>query len=602
MAQTPRDACEAALGLGGTRWGMVTDVILPFSRNGIVGAFLLGFGRGLGETMIVVLVLSKANHLTWAIMGPNGLGSIAKEITEDFPTATPLDQSALILLGLVLFVTTLLVNLVARAIVNRGSRTDGRHRRTDPTRAPPPADRRSASTGPVPVQSGGRPTQPPKVHQRDRCCSRRAARRWPPWPWSGSIFTLAGINAPFGMLVSWFLLFFAIYGMLCWRLHGILVAKDRMATVGIWAGALSGHVHPGRGDPLRDPPRGFSAVFDDFPHFLTADMTHLGGAASITQLGVGAAIVGTVEQVGIATVLTVPLGIMTATYLVDSNGPFARLVGAVVDAMTGAPAIIAGPLRLPPVGGSPPRERQIRIRRRTGPGRHDAAHRDPGGPGGGGHRARVPREAALALGAPEWRVLVRVVLPTARAGLMTAVILGIARIAGETAPVLFNAGGLEAYNWNPFSGQQDDLPLRIYENIFQPGAVITQSAWGASFVLVCLVLILFVVARLLGSSAPGQSWFVPWTKLRKNTAVDELMNAHNDPYCPSPPTHRSTPRSRPFVTCPDPASAAEPHQPPEGLKHPCLTCSDSKPSTSPDGEPQSGDGDGARLASGRRRC
>jgi phosphate transport system permease protein len=121
MAQAPRDACEAALGLGGTRWGMVTDVILPFSRSGIVGAFLLGFGRGLGETMIVVLVLSKANHLTYALMGPNGLGSIAKEITEDFTTASPLDQSALILLGLVLFGTTLLVNIVARLIVTRSS-------------------------------------------------------------------------------------------------------------------------------------------------------------------------------------------------------------------------------------------------------------------------------------------------------------------------------------------------------------------------------------------------------------------------------------------------------------------------------------------------
>ena len=122
MAQTPRDACEAALGLGGTRWGMVTDVILPFSRNGIVGAFLLGFGRGLGETMIVVLVLSKANHLTAAIMGPNGLGSIAKQITEDFPTGSPLAKSALIFLGLVLFATTLLVNVIARLIVNRGSK------------------------------------------------------------------------------------------------------------------------------------------------------------------------------------------------------------------------------------------------------------------------------------------------------------------------------------------------------------------------------------------------------------------------------------------------------------------------------------------------
>jgi phosphate transport system permease protein len=122
MAQTPREACEAALGLGGTRWGMVTDVILPFSRNGIVGAFLLGFGRGLGETMIVVLVLSKANHLTLAIMGPNGLGSIAKQITEDFPTGSALAKSSLIFLGLVLFATTLLVNVIARVIVNRGAK------------------------------------------------------------------------------------------------------------------------------------------------------------------------------------------------------------------------------------------------------------------------------------------------------------------------------------------------------------------------------------------------------------------------------------------------------------------------------------------------
>ncbi|MGP8005578.1 MAG: phosphate ABC transporter permease subunit PstC [Acidimicrobiales bacterium] len=120
MSQTPREACEGALGLGGTRWGMVTDVIFPFSRNGIVGAFLLGFGRGLGETMIVVLILSQRNIYTWGIMGPNGLGSIAKQITEDFTTGTALDKSALILLGLVLFLITLLVNLVARTIVNRG--------------------------------------------------------------------------------------------------------------------------------------------------------------------------------------------------------------------------------------------------------------------------------------------------------------------------------------------------------------------------------------------------------------------------------------------------------------------------------------------------
>lgn len=121
MAQAPRDVCEAALGLGGTRWGMVTDVILPFSRNGILGAILLGIGRGLGETMIVVLVLSPGNHLTSALMGPGGLGSIALEITEYFVTGPPIEKSALILLGLVLFVTTLVINVVARLIVQRSN-------------------------------------------------------------------------------------------------------------------------------------------------------------------------------------------------------------------------------------------------------------------------------------------------------------------------------------------------------------------------------------------------------------------------------------------------------------------------------------------------
>jgi phosphate transport system permease protein len=122
MAQTPRDVCEAALGLGATRWGMVTDVILPFSRNGILGAVLLGVGRGLGETMIVVLVLSQGNHLTSALMGPGGLGSIAAEITENFVASSVITKSGLILLGLVLFVTTLLINIVARLIVERSNK------------------------------------------------------------------------------------------------------------------------------------------------------------------------------------------------------------------------------------------------------------------------------------------------------------------------------------------------------------------------------------------------------------------------------------------------------------------------------------------------
>jgi phosphate transport system permease protein len=332
-------------------------------------------------------------------------------------------------------------------------------------------------------------------------------------------FSLSSTTAPFGFAVSWFAAFFLIYGIVCWRLYGVLIMKDRLATVAIWTGALVAFAALAAVISYVII-KGFSAVFSDFPHFLTADMTNLGGSAKITQLGVGAAIVGTVEQVGIATVITVPLGILTATYLVSSNGIFARMVAAVVDAMTGAPAIIAG-LFIFLLWVKP---------------RHDAGH--TGFAAGMALAvmmlpivtraaqevvAIVPgslREAALALGAPEWRVLLRVVLPTARAGLMTAVILGVARIAGETAPVLFTAGGFAGYNWNPFSGQQDNLPLRIYENIFQPGRVPVQAAWGASLVLVFVVLILFLTARLLGSAEPGRR-FVPWARLRGSSRNDE---------------------------------------------------------------------------------
>jgi phosphate transport system permease protein len=330
-------------------------------------------------------------------------------------------------------------------------------------------------------------------------------------------FSIAGINAPFGMLVGWYILFFVIHGVLCWRLYGTFSAKDRMATLGIWSGAVVA-IFALVAVIAYVILKGAAAVFDGFPHFLVADMTQLGGNSKITQLGVGAAIVGTVEQVGIATIITVPLGIMTATYLVGSNGPFARMVSAVVDAMTGAPAIIAGLfvylLWVVPhhESGKSGFAAALALAVMMLPIVTRAAQEVV---------AIVPgslREAALALGAPEWRVLVRVVLPTARAGLMTAVILGIARIAGETAPVLFNAGGSAAYNWNPFSGQQDDLPFRIYENIFQPSPVAIQSAWGASLILVCVVLILFLIARWLGRSGGGRRSFIPWPRRRAHNA------------------------------------------------------------------------------------
>ena len=125
MAQTPRDACEAALALGGTKWGMVTDVILPFSRSGIVGGTLLGFSRALGETIAILLILSSTfNRVTAALMGP-GPGSVAKQIAADYTTADAHGRSELTLAGLVLFATTLIFSFGGRLIV-RGSGSPGR--------------------------------------------------------------------------------------------------------------------------------------------------------------------------------------------------------------------------------------------------------------------------------------------------------------------------------------------------------------------------------------------------------------------------------------------------------------------------------------------
>ena len=124
MAQVPRDLCEAAYALGGTRWSMIRDVLLPFARGGIVGAALLGLGRALGETVAVTLLLSLLDRLSFRVLQSGG-SSIPALILNKFGEGGPLGQSALIAAGLALFVLTLVVNLVARRVVLRSAPTLG---------------------------------------------------------------------------------------------------------------------------------------------------------------------------------------------------------------------------------------------------------------------------------------------------------------------------------------------------------------------------------------------------------------------------------------------------------------------------------------------
>ena len=111
----------------------------------------------------------------------------------------------------------------------------------------------------------------------------------------------------------------------------------------------------------------------------------------------------------------------------------------------------------------------------------------------------------------------RIVLPSALTGLVTASILGIARVVGEAAPAIIDAGGSSKVNYNPFKGQQDSLPLMIYNDIRTFVVNEHARAWTAGFVLLALILVLFVVARVIGARQPGRTTRLHPRLIRKGT-------------------------------------------------------------------------------------
>ncbi|HET9187900.1 MAG TPA: phosphate ABC transporter permease PstA [Acidothermaceae bacterium] len=242
----------------------------------------------------------------------------------------------------------------------------------------------------------------------------------------------------------------------------------------------------------------FTAV-RGIPHFSAVFFTHslAGVPPSETGGGIAAAIQGTVEQVFLATLISVPIGLLVAVYVTEyGRGVFARAIRFLVDVMTGIPSIVAGLfiytflviglhqgfsgfagslalsiLMLPVVIRSA--EEMI---------------------------ALVPkayREASYALGVTRWRTIVSVVLPTAMGGLVTGVMLAVARVTGETAPLLLTAFDNNYLNANPFKGQQSSLSLIVYTQAQQAYQPAIDRAWAAAATLILIVIGLYVVARLL---------------------------------------------------------------------------------------------------------
>jgi phosphate transport system permease protein len=315
------------------------------------------------------------------------------------------------------------------------------------------------------------------------------------WVVYGRILPVSGWQ---GYLVTTYAAFLVLYGVAAHLRRDAVEARDRVASAVITTGiaALLGTVGT---VVVYVFTRGIGSID---AQFFTETQEYF-GALSGPEVAVGAAhaIVGTLEQVALATAMTVPLGVATAVYLNEIRGRFAQVVRVVVEAMSALPSVVAGLFvyAVVIVGFGWGRSgfaaslalgiMMLPIVTRT---TEVVLRLVPGG----------LREASLALGASELRTLWHVVLPTARSGLATAVILGVARAVGETSPVLLVAGGSARMNWNPFEGEQESLVFFIWRNIKSPSDRLNSLAFGGAVALVAIVLTLFVITRLLAGRTP----------------------------------------------------------------------------------------------------
>ncbi|MEV7022303.1 phosphate ABC transporter permease PstA [Kitasatospora sp. NPDC093558] len=326
------------------------------------------------------------------------------------------------------------------------------------------------------------------------------ANRLPKWApaavAAGSIALGCAIGAVGGLAshLQWglisALLFVLISYALSAKVEGRRQAKDRFATSVVWVAFILAVV-PLVALTVYTIQQGIGVVNG---YFLSHSMK--GVISSGPGGGIYHALIGTLEQVGLATAMAAPVGLLTAVYLVEyGRGKLAKVVTFFVDVMTGVPSIVAGLfilslwnlalgfgysgfsgslalaiLMMPVVVRST--EEMLKL---------------------------VPnelREASYALGVPKWKTILRIVLPTAIGGITTGVMLAVARITGETAPVLMLVFGADYINSNPFDGPQQSLPMYIWQQYSLVNNDFGYArAWGAALVLIAFVMGLNLIAR-----------------------------------------------------------------------------------------------------------
>ena len=435
FSQTPRRLEEGALALGATRWEMIRMAVLPFGKSAVISGSMLGLGRALGETMAVAIILSVSGIVTFNLVSQENPTPIAANIALKFPESSGLDVNVLIASGLVLFGITLVVNMIARLIISRSN-----------------VQSMAAHVDRAPSENPRRHSIPPRASP-----SAAAVRGGTLPPWflravaGGSALVASRDPARHGQLhhrpVVVLTAVIALPTAYIWSRigEGRRQAMDRLVTLGIapasarGAAAVLPPLHGGR--PWD---RGLDGSF-----FTESARGVIGAGGGAEHAIVGHA--GDHRRRHPDLRADRDHG-RDLPERVRRGGRLRKALTFFVDVMTGIPSIVAGlfayalfalflgpGIRLGIIGSVALSVLMIPIVIRSA---EEILKIVPD------HL----REAAYALGTPKWKVVARIVLPTALAGLVTGVMLAVARVIGETAPLLVTTGVIDSVNCNPLRG------------------------------------------------------------------------------------------------------------------------------------------------------
>jgi len=466
IRSVPNSQRQASLALGASRWQTIWTVVLPNARSGILGGCMLALGRAIGETMAVAMVIGNDPRIGSIF----GLGySIPSVLANQMPGENDNHRSALIGLGLVLFGISLCINLVARWILRGEKRRLGRKNLSGgvplPGQATPNANAAEKKT----VE----PSDQSFINDNVMASAMARVRGKEVW------------IQRFDLLMT---------GILSLCVALILLPLFHIFGYITWAGSTNLNAD-----------------------FFTRDLF------SLTSRGLGHAMIGSISMVLVATLIGTPIGILGAVYLVEyRRSRLAHLTRFVADLLTGVPSVLVGlfiyALLIQTSSTQDSSLWKVPLVAQ-GLGLLDqigwlVPH--PSGWAGAMALAMmlmpvvlrtseealrtVPdalRRASYALGATPAQTVLRVIVPAAATAMITGVFLGMARVAGETAPLLFTAG---SSNFWPEDGMGEKMPfLTYYIYTYSTGDKESerQMAWAGAFVLLTLVMLVNIGMRLL---------------------------------------------------------------------------------------------------------